>query len=213
MGCRSPRPAGLILPDPRGHKPVVGSQQGTVYPSSSGKPFQGLPPAIRPGVRESVWKLFLCTGRPPHHEPRHRCIDRGLSGGAQPFIVFLAILRSWGIRAKVGSTTGIKLENPSAASAFSGVWARPSPRLSSRSAVSSTGAPPLLLRRLQPSGTSRPLEVRMPNQRQMELCQSVSRFQGGVSTRKPRCSCMPILTDRYAVRNRHWTLYLDAAHS
>src|SRR5215210_3334553 len=36
---------------------------------------------------ETVWKL-LRTGQPPHHEPRHRRVDKGLSGGAQPLVVF-----------------------------------------------------------------------------------------------------------------------------
>src|SRR5215207_1773203 len=36
---------------------------------------------------ETVWKL-LRTGQPPRHEPRHRRVDEGLSGGAQPLVVF-----------------------------------------------------------------------------------------------------------------------------
>src|SRR5215212_10753605 len=36
---------------------------------------------------ETVWK-FLRTGQPPHHEPRHRRVNEGLSGGTQPFVVF-----------------------------------------------------------------------------------------------------------------------------
>src|SRR5215212_2945743 len=36
---------------------------------------------------ETVWK-FLGTRQPPHHEPRHRCVNEGLPGGAQPLVVF-----------------------------------------------------------------------------------------------------------------------------
>src|SRR5215218_4258255 len=35
---------------------------------------------------ETVWKL-LRTGQSPRHEPRHRRVDEGLSGGAQPLVV------------------------------------------------------------------------------------------------------------------------------
>src|SRR5215210_5864553 len=35
---------------------------------------------------ETVWKL-LRTGQPPHHQPRHRRVDKGLSGVAQPLVV------------------------------------------------------------------------------------------------------------------------------
>src|SRR5215212_11764916 len=36
--------------------------------------------------RETVRKL-LRTGQPPHHQPPHRRVDKGLPGGAQPFVV------------------------------------------------------------------------------------------------------------------------------
>src|SRR5215203_53143 len=36
---------------------------------------------------ETVWKL-LRTGQAPHHQPRHRRINKGLSGCAQPLVVF-----------------------------------------------------------------------------------------------------------------------------
>src|SRR5215208_3231425 len=36
--------------------------------------------------RETVWKL-LGTGQAPHHQTRHRRIDKGLSCGAQPLVV------------------------------------------------------------------------------------------------------------------------------
>src|SRR5215216_4180450 len=36
---------------------------------------------------ETVWKV-LCTSQPPDHEPRHRRVDKCLSGGAQPLVVF-----------------------------------------------------------------------------------------------------------------------------
>src|SRR5215208_4767336 len=36
--------------------------------------------------RETVCKL-LHTGQPPHHKPRHRRVDEGLSGCAQPLVV------------------------------------------------------------------------------------------------------------------------------
>src|SRR5215212_7835696 len=41
---------------------------------------------ITESLRETVWKL-LRTGQPPHHKPRHRRVDKGLSGGAQPLVV------------------------------------------------------------------------------------------------------------------------------
>src|SRR5215216_2222326 len=37
--------------------------------------------------RETVWKV-LRTSQPPDHEPRHRRVDKCLSGGAQPLVVF-----------------------------------------------------------------------------------------------------------------------------
>src|SRR5215216_4193915 len=36
---------------------------------------------------ETVWKV-LRTSQPPDHEPRHRRVDKCLSGGAQPLVVF-----------------------------------------------------------------------------------------------------------------------------
>src|SRR5215217_8427626 len=36
---------------------------------------------------ETVWKV-LRTSQPPDHEPRHRRVDKCLSGGAQPLINF-----------------------------------------------------------------------------------------------------------------------------
>src|SRR5215203_4875555 len=35
---------------------------------------------------ETVWKL-LSTGQPPHHQSRHRHVDKGLPAGAQPLVV------------------------------------------------------------------------------------------------------------------------------
>ena len=52
---------------------------------------------------ETVWKL-LRTGQPPHHEPRHRRVDEGLPGGAQPLVV-LGHPLVMEIHAKVRSTT------------------------------------------------------------------------------------------------------------
>src|SRR3712207_3027756 len=37
--------------------------------------------------RETVWKL-LRTGQPPHHQPRHRRVDKGLPRRTQPLVVF-----------------------------------------------------------------------------------------------------------------------------
>src|SRR3712207_5638365 len=36
---------------------------------------------------ETVWKL-LRTGQPPHHQPRHRRVDKGLPSGTQSLVVF-----------------------------------------------------------------------------------------------------------------------------
>src|SRR5215203_5380352 len=72
----------------RSRRPLLG------YPSR--RPLSSLPPFLlypkRPHLfteprRETVWK-FLSTGQPPHHNPRHRRVNEGLSGGAQPFVVF-----------------------------------------------------------------------------------------------------------------------------
>src|SRR5215213_2042040 len=41
----------------------------------------------RISLLETVWKL-LRTGQAPHHQPRHRRINKGLSGCAQPLVVF-----------------------------------------------------------------------------------------------------------------------------
>src|SRR5919202_6854380 len=35
---------------------------------------------------ETVWKV-LHTSQPPHHEPRHRHVDKGLPSGTQPLVV------------------------------------------------------------------------------------------------------------------------------
>jgi hypothetical protein len=41
----------------------------------------------RTPIVETVWN-FLRTRQPPNHQPRHRCVNECLSGGAQPLLVF-----------------------------------------------------------------------------------------------------------------------------
>src|SRR5215213_11183887 len=63
--------------------PVSGHPRG-----SQGRSMQD--PAselLRISLPETVWK-FLRTGQPPHHNPRHRRVNEGLSGGTQPLVVF-----------------------------------------------------------------------------------------------------------------------------
>jgi hypothetical protein len=47
----------------------------------------GLPlPLFTEVPRETVWKL-LRTGQPPHHQPLHRRVDKGLPSSTQPLVV------------------------------------------------------------------------------------------------------------------------------
>src|ERR671921_1929809 len=55
--------------------------------SAERRPFSHPLSTFQTVSRETVWKL-LRTGQPPHHKPRHRRVDKGLSGGAQPLVVF-----------------------------------------------------------------------------------------------------------------------------
>src|SRR5215218_6639413 len=66
-----------------------GQLAGTRPPSNGRAPrLQTLPSQMAKVERgKTVWKL-LRTSQPPHHEPRHRGVDEGLSGCARPLVVF-----------------------------------------------------------------------------------------------------------------------------